>query len=333
MAGKVLKKFARWSILGGTIFFLVATFKQRWQEVAAISLGPTQFRWGALSLAITGIAHLWSGWVWGWILTFFDCQVRRGWLLRVYLQTNLAKYVPGNIWHFYGRIEAVRALGNPLGTATLSVLLEPLLMAAAAAFLAGLTSQISRQYVALQVVIPLVVLAGVHPYVLDPVLQFLNRSKTKTHSQNPTGTSIAPVDAVDAVDVADVADVADATQTGAGAPVTLQRYPWLPLCGELGFVLLRSLGFVAAIAGFVPLTPTLLVTLIGAFSCAWFLGLIVPTPGGLGVFEATASVLLDGFISPGILLGALAIFRLLSIAAEAVTAGVAWSLARRERAA
>jgi len=321
MAGKALKKFARWLILGGTVFFLAATFKQRWQEVAAISLGPTQFRWGALSFAITGIAHLWSGWVWGWILTFFGCQVRRGWLLRVYLQTNLAKYVPGNIWHFYGRIEAVRALGNPLGTATLSVLLEPLLMAAAAAFLAGLTSQISRQYVALQIVIPLVVLAGVHPYVLNPVLQFLNRSKTKTHSQKLTGAST------------EAADNTALALKSVGSPAALRCYPWLPLCGELGFVLLRSLGFVAAIAGFVQLTPTMLVTLIGAFSCAWFLGLIVPTPGGLGVFEATASVLLGGVISPGILLGALAIFRLLSIAAEAVTAGVAWSLGRRERAA
>lgn len=315
MAGKVLKKFARWLILGGTVFFLVATFKKHWQEVAEISIGPAQLRWGAIAFATTCLAHLWSGWVWGWILTFFGCQVRRGWLLRVYLQTNLAKYVPGNIWHFYGRIEAVRALGNPFGTAMLSVLLEPLLMAAAAAFLAGLTSQISRQYVALQIVIPLVVLAGVHPYALDPVLQFLNRSKTKTRSQKSAGA------------------VVDGVQKDVGSPTTLQRYPWLPLCGEMGFVLLRSLGFVAAIAGFVPLTPTLLVTLIGAFSCAWFLGLIVPTPGGLGVFEATASVLLDGFISPGILLGALAIFRLLSVAAEAVTAGIAWSLGRRERAA
>lgn len=313
MVGKGLKKFARWSILGGTIFFLAATFRQRWQEVAAIALGPEQLRWGTAAFAITSLAHLWSGWVWGWILTFFGCQVRRGWLLRVYLQTNLAKYVPGNIWHFYGRIEAVRALGNPLGTATLSVLLEPLLMAAAAAFLAGLTSQISRQYVALQVAIPLIVLAGVHPIVLDPVLQFLNR--TKTRAQRPSGSQSE-----------------NAARQDPKPSISLQRYPWLPLCGEMGFVVLRGLGFVAAIAGFVPITPTLFISLIGAFSCAWFLGLIVPTPGGLGVFEATALALLDGLISPGTLLGALAIFRLLSIAAEATTAGVAWSLARRARA-
>ena len=312
MAGKVLKKFARWLILGGTVFFLAAAFRQRWQEVAAISLGPVQLRWGAIAFLTTCVAHLWSGWVWGWILTFFGCQVRRSWLLRVYLQTNLAKYVPGNIWHFYGRIEAVRSLGNPLGTATLSVLLEPLLMAAAAAFLAGLTSQISREYVALQIIVPLIVLAGVHPLFLDPVLQFLNRSKMRANKRADAAENAARKDAV------------------SPSPV-LKRYPWRPLCGELGFVVLRGLGFIAAIAGFVPLTPALFVSLLGAFSCAWFLGLIVPTPGGLGVFEATALALLDGVISPGILLGVLALFRLLSVAAEAATAGVAWSLARRER--
>lgn len=305
MAGKTLKKFARWLIWGGTAFFLAAAFKQRWQEVAAITLGPTQLGWGAIAFTITCIAHVWSGWVWGWILAFFGCHVKRGWLLRVYLQTNLAKYVPGNVWHFYGRIEAVRALGNPFGTATLSVLLEPLLMAAAAAFLAGLTSQISRQYVVLQVLVPLVAIAGVHPFFLDPVLQFLNRAKLRSQKLAPE----------------------ERTQ----AQTSLQRYPWLPLCGELGFVILRGMGFVSAIAGFVPLTPTLFWALLGAFSCAWFLGLIVPTPGGLGVFEATALALLDGFISPGILLGALALFRLLSVAAEATTAGIAGAIARQDR--
>jgi len=48
--------------------------------------------------------------------------------VQIYLQTNIAKYLPGNVWH-YGRISAVKA-GVSGSAATLSVLLEPLLMAA-----------------------------------------------------------------------------------------------------------------------------------------------------------------------------------------------------------
>lgn len=291
-----LKQFARWAILGGTGFFLARVAIARWQEVAAVELGARQLRWSLLAFVLTCLAHGWSGFVWGWILQFFGCTVERGWLLRVYLQTNLAKYVPGNVWHLYGRLEAVRKLGNPMGTATLGVLLEPLLMAAAAALLASLTAQLDDRYVALQFAMPAVVLAGVHPRILGPVLNILNRKQRDRSS---------------------------------GA--SLQHYPWRPLLGEFGFVCLRGLGFIAAIAGFFSVTVADLPGLLGAFSCAWFLGLVVPTPGGLGVFEATALALLDGLGATGTLLGALAVFRLLSVSAEAATAALAWALINPER--
>ncbi len=285
-----LKQFARWGILAGTGVFLLQAVAARWEEVAAIELGRTQLGWGLLAFTLTGLAHAWSGLVWGWILEFFGCSVRRGWLLRVYLQTNLAKYVPGNVWHLYGRLEAVRELGNPLGTATLSVLLEPLLMAAAAALLASVTARVNPEYAALQVAAPAVILVGIHPRILTWLLGYLNRSLP--------------------------------------AAPPLQRYPWGPLLGELAFVTLRGLGFVAAIAGFLPLGPADLPAMLGAFSCAWFLGLIVPTPGGLGVFEVTALALLENLGAAGTLLAALALFRLSSVSAEAATAALAWGSIR-----
>jgi len=52
--------------------------------------------------------------------------------VQIYLQTNIAKYLPGNVWHYYGRISAAVKAGVSGSAATLSVLLEPLLMAAAA---------------------------------------------------------------------------------------------------------------------------------------------------------------------------------------------------------
>jgi uncharacterized membrane protein YbhN (UPF0104 family) len=65
--------------------------------------------------------------------------------------------------------------------------------------------------------------------------------------------------------------------------------------------------------------------LLGAFSLAWLLGLVVPgAPGGLGVFEATAIALLEQRLSPGLLISAIALYRLVSILAESAGAGLAW---------
>jgi glycosyltransferase 2 family protein len=57
---------------------------------------------------------------------------------------------------------------------------------------------------------------------------------------------------------------------------------------------------------------------------AWLLGLILPgAPGGLGVFEATALALLDNTFSSGLILSSVAVYRVISILAEAGGAGLA----------
>jgi hypothetical protein len=74
--------------------------------------------------------------VWGWILKEFNQPVKAPWAIRVFLKTNIAKYLPGNVWHFYGRVWAARKAGISLEAAILSVVLEPLLMAASALLIA-----------------------------------------------------------------------------------------------------------------------------------------------------------------------------------------------------
>jgi glycosyltransferase 2 family protein len=209
-----LKPYLRWVILGGTLFFLAATLKKHWQEVGAIRLSGQGWGYLAIALVITLLAHLWSGWVWGWILQLFNQSVSGGWSLRVYLKTNLAKYLPGNVWHFYGRIMAAKAIGIPLGAATLSVVLEPLLMAAAALMITLVGNQLDNWL--LKLVSLAVVLLGVHPRVLNPIIHKLSRTKQK-------GNDTAEIDTVQ-----------------------LSRYPLIPLLGELGFVGLRGAGFLFA---------------------------------------------------------------------------------------
>jgi glycosyltransferase 2 family protein len=215
------------------------------------------------------------------------------WGAATYLRTNIAKYLPGNIWHFYGRIQAGRQRGMPGAIVLLSVLLEPLLMLAAAVALAviGLPAQphIPQLQVA-QAAMLLLVLVGIHPQFLNPILAIAGRKKAKSLDETP---------------------------------IVLKEYPWKPLLGEGLFLVLRSIGFLLCWGAVGEVGQPL--ALVSSFSVAWLAGLVVPgMPGGLGVFESVAVGLLGAQTTPERLLWILAAYRLVNTAAEGVGAGIAY---------
>jgi len=296
-----LKPDCRWVILGGTLFFLAKALKDHWQEVAAIRIDAVGWAILAIALGVTLLAHIWAGWVWTLILHELNQPVNRSQFIQVYLKTNIAKYLPGNVWHYYGRISAAKTAGVPPSVATLSVLLEPLLMASAALVMAMLAIQpigANRPVIlqALPIVGLVTVLIAVHPRFLNLAIRSLGRLKAKA-----TGSA------------------AESSAFG------LVRYPLRPLLGELGFLGLRSIGFLLILLALKSLELSQIPMLVGVFSLAWLLGLIVPlAPGGLGVFDATALALLAQRFSPGLVISAIALYRLVSILAEAAGAGLAW---------
>jgi glycosyltransferase 2 family protein len=297
---KRLKPFLRWIILGAVFFFLAKALKDNWQAVASTRLERHAWAWLAIALVITTLAHIWSGLVWSWILRSLNHPVPGRWAIKVYLLTNIGKYLPGNVWHFYGRVQASTKIGIPTTIAALSVLLEPLLMAAAALLVALMGSQ--QQHWEFQALTLGIVLVGVHPWVLNPVLMVVGRLKAK----------------------------ATKTPNTAAPAYRIEQYPLVPLLGELGFLGLRALGFLAAMQALLPVPPEKIPLFVSAFSAAWLLGLVVPgAPGGIGVFEATAITLLGQQVSPGLLLSTVAIYRLVSVSAEALGAGGAWISDRR----
>ncbi|MBF2079384.1 MAG: flippase-like domain-containing protein [Synechococcales cyanobacterium T60_A2020_003] len=307
---KRLKPFIRWVILGGTLFFLVAAVKAHWQGVAEIRIAPTGWALLAIALGVTLLAHICSGWVWGWILREFSQSVTASWSVITYLKTNIAKYLPGNVWHFYSRVSAANAAGIPFSVSVVSVVMEPLLMAAAA--LAVALFSLERSQIWIQILVLAGTLAIVHPYGLNRAIALLSKAKLKKAPPSDEGVPIPE-------------------------PPTelpkLHRYPWRPLLGEFLFLGLRSIGFVLAIAALQPISWSQVPLLVSVFSFSWLLGLVVPgAPGGLGVFEATAIALLsrhtDDF-STAVIISAVALYRLISILAEAGGAGLAWLDERR----
>ncbi|MFM7365618.1 MAG: UPF0104 family protein, partial [Cuspidothrix sp.] len=265
-----MKKFIRWLILGGTLFFLLKALKDNWLGVSAIQINITGWLILIIATIVTLLAHIWAGWVWTWVLQELNQSVSDIEFIQVYLKTNVAKYLPGNVWHYYGRIMAAKNANIPTHIATLSVLLEPLLMLAAALIIIILFSSqlivnnLNFNLIILQFLALIIVLGILHPQFLNPAIQLLNRWKNKkSHEENQLINSFI-----------------------------IRHYPIKPLLGELVFLGLRATGFILTMLAINSLSWEQIPLLVGAFSCAWVLGLVVPgAPGGLGVFETTAILL------------------------------------------
>ncbi|MBE9029477.1 flippase-like domain-containing protein [filamentous cyanobacterium LEGE 11480] len=307
-------QFLRWGLIGAVLFFLGRTLWQNWQTVASIRI--TTSGWGLLTigLAISLLAHCLAGAIWTDILRMFQTQqsestsITSPWGIKIYLTTNLAKYLPGNVWHFYGRFNACKQINIPAGNALLSILLEPLLMAVSglvvviAAIPFSQANVQSPALLAAQFLGLGAVLVGIHPKILNRVLRQVGGAKRKR-------LAIAPENIPQ-----------------------LQHYPIRALMGELGFVLLRGTGFVITWSSIHRLELHQLPIIYSSFAIAWLLGLVVPgLPGGIGLFEAVTIALLNNQLSTGELLAIVALYRVVNTLAETIGAGFAQLLPQSQR--
>ncbi len=295
----MFRQILRWLILGGTLFFLAKALKDNWTQVATIHIDAVGWPILAIAIGVTLLAHTWAGWIWTWILRDLNQTIPSILFIQVYLKTNIAKYIPGNIWHHYGRIMAAKTAGVSAGAAALSVLLEPLLMAAAALIiivffgsqLAATDSTFIWQIARTLALVG--VLCVLHPRFLNQAIAFLQRLKAKN-----SDTTIA---------------------------INIERYPLRPLLGELGFLLLRGTGFILTIYALGSVNLSQIPLLLGAFSFAWLVGFVVPgAPGGLGVFEATAIAIMQNRFPAGLIISAAVLYRLISILAETMGYALVW---------
>jgi glycosyltransferase 2 family protein len=298
--GKQIQAGLRWALIGAVLFFLGRSLWQNWQTVAAVRIAPIGWLVLAVGLLLSLIAHCWAGANWALILRLVQpVNVQQSqfvslfWGVRVYLTTNLAKYLPGNVWHFYGRFNACRDRQIPAGQALLSILLEPLLMAAAGVmvvvgWLPWRSAALDWRLLLPQGVGLAAVLVGVHPQILNQVLRKIGGAKRR--------------------------------RLNLESVPQLQKYPLMPLLGEVGFVLLRGTGFIVVWSVVQPIVWAQVPQLYGSFAIAWLLGLIVPgLPGGIGLFEAVMVGLMG---NQGTVLVIVALYRVVNTIAEVIGAGL-----------
>ena len=327
-----LKPYLRYFILGGTFLFIAQAFVTHWQEVANIRIVATSFPLLAIALGVTLFSLIFVGWVWMLILREFRQRVNAAWAIQVFLKTNIAKYLPGNIWHFWGRILDAKKAGISPQVATLSVLLEPLLMAAAGVLIGLLCFDKINWF--LRIVAGAAILTAIHPRILNPIVLFVEKLKLKKQDgknsnfgKSATEGLILPTESS-----SNLAKITSSVKAKHKKNLPIKRYPLVPLIGQMCFIGLRGSGFVLTVMALTRVSLGHIPNLFGAFCFAFVVGLVVPgAPGGMGVFEATAIALLGDRFSTGIILSAVALYRIISIVADVSGAVLAKCDRRRDR--
>ncbi|HEY9702555.1 MAG TPA: lysylphosphatidylglycerol synthase domain-containing protein [Allocoleopsis sp.] len=283
------KPYIRFFIIGITLFFLINAIAKNWAEI--ININFTSHSWIniAIALSLNVLGYIWSGYIWSVILKSLNQPVNSLLMIKIYLKTNIAKYIPGNIWHFTGRIMGVKDAGGSIVAATISTLLEILLMISAALFIAFLG--IKTQYIILQIIALMLILIVIHPRCLNPLLKIAKKIKFKQENNEHN------------------------------EELKIDKYPFLILLGEIIFLILRGMGFIVVLMSVKSVNVEQIPLILSSFSISWLLGLIVPgAPGGMGIFELSAIALLSQQFAPGIIIPVVALFRLITIISELILA-------------
>lgn len=258
--------------------------------------------WLLLGLGLSLLSLVVNGLAWGCVLRWLGLRPRWEALVRLYLTTNLRKFLPGGFWHLATRVQVLRSgppaspLPGLLSTpaALLATLMDPLLAAIGALALMALGGW--QNGLALLGLVPLLLL---RPRWFNPLLRRLERKRARALGL-------------------------ERELEREGLATVVSGWPWPPLLVEMAFVLLRFAGFATCVVAFdLPFTNDWGLWLAG-FCLAWTAGLVVPgAPGGLGVFETVLLLRLAPQVPVASLLAVALSYRLLVTLGDLLAAALA----------
>ena len=256
-------------------------------KLAKITLDQTSIWWFLLAIIFSFISLLINAIAWKNLLFWLGYSSTKIELISLYLSSNLFKYLPGGIWHF---VERLTVLKNHIGSgkALVSVVLEPLLMIAAALLLVPLGGWQS----------------GLGALCFLPAICLLKRFREPL---------IRRLESVKAGQLRKIYDASQMSNGRNNLNVERNDYPLKVLTLEALFVLLRFCGFWFCLGAFSIQNSIQFLEWLSAFSLAWCIGLVVPgAPGGIGIFEASILILLGSNVPEPFLIAALLCYRLVS---------------------
>ncbi len=227
---------------------------------------------------------------WENIVIWFGQTKTKNNLISFYVLTNVLKYVPGGIWHFFERYNFLKDISNPQ-LAFYSTLIEPYFMLCSSFLLASVGIIFSPFYFLL--LIPLVFLNRKLIYL---ILGRLETLKIKT---------------ISALKINNVKFRFEERIK------IISFFPARAFLIEILFLLSKFIGFIICFYLVNSGNQYSIFYLLVIFCLSWAIGLIVPTaPGGVGVFESCFLFFVGENIPQNIILVSLIYFRLISTLAD-----------------
>jgi uncharacterized membrane protein YbhN (UPF0104 family) len=278
--------------------FFVATLAARWNDVISLKwrLDPGLFAIATVLLALSyGLVAL----LWGLALRRY-AGTRASAGVRIWFLSNLARYVPGNIWSYVGAVELARREGVARRV-TLAVMALTQVLSVGVAVAAGLPVLLAERArlgrPALLGAVVVVALAGLAVLFRGKLLELARRRMPgfDPRELTPSAGTVA----------------------------------WL-VAGYAVYWAVTGLAFAALVAALHPLEAGDVPVVVAAYAAAYAAGfLALLTPAGLGVREGVLVVALAPVLPAGPALVVALVSRVWMMLVELAGAAVAHQVARR----
>jgi glycosyltransferase 2 family protein len=293
-------RWATVAVLAVVAGFFVATLAARWNDVISLKwrLRPGVF---ALACVLLALSYALVAWLWGLALRrAAGTPLVAG--ARIWFLSNLARYVPGNVWSYVGAVELARREGVARRT-TLAVMALTQVLSVGVALLVGLPVLLAeRARLGRPALLGAVVVVAVAVLAAAFRRQLLGLARRRLPGFEP-------------------GDLAPSAGTVA-----------LLVVGYGAYWAVTGLAFAALVASLHPLAAADVPLVVAAYAAAYAAGfLALLTPAGLGVREGVLVVALTPVLPAGPALVVALVSRVWMMLAELAGAGIAHLAARRRR--
>ena len=276
--------------------FIGSSIHGNFQALSRQSIASEEILWLLLGIIFTFLSIIINAYAWKLLIKNIGCNSNKINIVKLFLSTNIYKYLPGGIWHFVSRYNAMR-LEFSTEKSIESILLEPLLMLVAG-FIFIPFGGLSISTFIICWSSTLVFLPAFRKFLIKK-LKIIKASIFTNNDHIKDGNLI---------------------QNNKKIPVKI-FYPYTPLFVEIIFIYFRFLGFLCCLNAFSIASLISQGELISSFSLAWIIGLVVPAaPGGLGVFESVILFGIGSHLPEAPLLASLLCYRLISTISDIFTA-------------
>ena len=274
------------------LVFLSSTIYGNFEDLANQEITHKEFIWLSGGIFFSFLSIIINAYAWKLLINSIGCNSNRLNIIKIFITTNIYKYLPGGVWHFVSRYNILR-LKFSTEKSVESILLEPLLMLVAGIIFIPFGNLNIFSFIICWSS-TLLFLPAFRAFIIIK----LKSMKATIFANNEKVTVRIPERNEQVIN-------------------KILFYPYKPLFVEIIFIMFRFFGFLCCINAFSIGSLISQGELISSFSLAWIIGLIVPAaPGGLGVFESVILFCLGSHLPEAPLLASLLCYRLVSTVSD-----------------